>query len=612
MSGFFGMVRRDGKPIETRFLEEIAEQMSFRGPDGRSVWVCGNVGGCFTLMVTGPAKQAAEQPVSWGNRFWLWGDLRLDGRGELQEQLGGGPDAQNADLTSEELLLWAWAKWGAACLERVIGDFSFALWDGQEQTLWCARDFMGPRPFYYSHTSGLFCFSNTLNILRRMPELSRELDEIFLGDFLVEGWQFDPWRTVYRDIRRLPGGHVLKFSNDEVEVRRFRRLPIDEPLRLKRPEEYLDAYRSLLRDVVAERLPGKATSLYLSGGLDSTTVCAVASQIADVRAQKQQLKAFTVSCKPFFDDPEPELAQVAARHIGIEHELILPDAQLGLFQGAGTKGAAAPEPNDDAFFASEQRTYQTVAAHGNVVLSGDGGDQILTGQWWPYLKYLWSNREWRRIFREFGGYLWSQRRIPPPGGGFRTRFRALLNKEDPYEGFPEWLNENFEKRAALRQRWSNFRSRSGKPEHPVHPLAYESLHRPYWPTVLETEDTGWNRVRLESRAPLFDLRMLTFLLRLPPVPWCMHKYLCRQAMQGLLPREILTRPKTPLLMDPFGDRVANVEWIGGLAKRVPGEIEEFVNWKKWCETLYQSKGFLTFPSLRPASLFYWLKAVESD
>jgi asparagine synthase (glutamine-hydrolysing) len=349
----------------------------------------------------------------------------------------------------------------------VIGDFSFALWDAQEQTLWCARDFLGPRPFYYGQANGLFCFSNTLDILRRVSELSRELDELFLGDFLVEGWQFDPWRTVYRDIRRLPAGHVLKFSNGELEVRRFRKLPIDEPLRLKRPEEYLDAYRGLLRDVVTDRLPEKATSLYLSGGLDSTSVCTMAAQIADVRGQKEQLKAFTVSCKALFDDPEPELAELAARHIGIKHELIVPDAKLRLFEGAETEGPRAPEPTDEGFFANQQRTFQKIAAHASVVLSGDGGDEVLTGQAWPYLQYLWGNGQWRRIFQEFGGYLWSQRRIPPLRGGFRTRFRALLKKQDPNKGFPEWLNDDFANRAALRQRWSNFRSRSGKPEHPL-------------------------------------------------------------------------------------------------------------------------------------------------
>src|ERR1700752_2824423 len=236
MSGFFGMVREDGNPVEKRFLEGIADQLNFRGPDGTSLWARSNVGGCFTLMRTGPANQAPQQPVVWEDRFCLWGDLRLDGRRELLGQIAGKEPAIDVDATSEELLLRAWARWGGGCLDRVIGDFSFALWDANEGSLWCARAFVGARPFYYAHVGGVFCFSNTLPILRSVPEISGELDEVFVGDFLLEGWNPEPARTVYRDIRRLPARHVQRFSKGGVEVRRFRKLPIDEPLKLKRPD----------------------------------------------------------------------------------------------------------------------------------------------------------------------------------------------------------------------------------------------------------------------------------------------------------------------------------------------------------------------------------------
>jgi asparagine synthase (glutamine-hydrolysing) len=557
-------------------------------------------------------KQAEQQPVSWCNRFWLWGDLRLDGREELHEQLDDPHDLPGTDPSSEELLLRAWAKWGPGCLQRVIGDFSFALWDAQEQTLWCARDLIGPRPFYYGRANGLFCFSNTLEVLRWVPELSRDLDEIFLGDFMLNGWQLDDWRTVHRDILRLPAGHVLRYGCGNVDVRRFHKLPIEDPLRLKHPEAYLDAYRSLLKNAVGDRLPAGAASLYLSGGLDSTSVCAVAAQIAQTEAAKNQLRAFTLSWKPFCDDLEPDLAQLTAQHLGIKHEVILPEAQLHPFESAGGKHGIPPEPNDEVFFVSERRTFQRIASHANVVLSGDGGDEVLTGQSWPYLKYLCRAGQWTQIVQEFGGYLWRQKRLPPLRGGFRVGVRALLGKRDPYEGYPEWLNADFARRTALKQRWIEFHAQSEKPEHPTHPIAYEALHSGYWATVLETEDAGWNRVRLESRAPLLDLRLLSFLLRLPPVPWCMHKHLCREAMKTILPDGILNRPKTPLLMDPLHNRVANADWITDLPKQVPGQIEAFVNWSKWCETLSLPKGSLTLASLRPASLFYFLKAVESN
>jgi asparagine synthase (glutamine-hydrolysing) len=202
------MIRDDGHPVDLSFLEKTVPALSFSGPDGTSFWAIEAVGGCFTLMRTGPAPQAECQPVVLDKRFWLWGDVRLDHRQELQTQLG---ELQaNPEETSENLLLRAWRKWGPSALERASGDYSFALWDAQEQTLWCTRDFVGARPFYYPQVRGIFCFSNTLEILLQVPEISAELGESFLGDFLLQGSSMESSRTVYRDIRSLPPGHLLR------------------------------------------------------------------------------------------------------------------------------------------------------------------------------------------------------------------------------------------------------------------------------------------------------------------------------------------------------------------------------------------------------------------
>jgi asparagine synthase (glutamine-hydrolysing) len=609
LSGFFGTVRFDGMPVEDRLLENIAEAIAFRGPHGRSVWTQNNVGGAFTLIRTGPAKQESEQPVVWLDRYYLWGDIRLDGWLDLISHLGEEV-ATLSGATSETLLLRAWERWGPTCLERVIGEFSFALWDAKEKILWCARDFAGVRPFYYSRVQKAFFFSNTLQTLRLAPEISTELDEAFLGDFLLDGWNADASRTVYRDIKRLKAGHLLKLSKDNLEVRRFRKLPIEEPLRFKDPEEYRQAFRELLQICVKDRLPDGPAALYLSGGLDSGSVCAMASQIAQARGQKEQLKAFTVSWKAFFDDPEPDLAKLTAQHIGIAFET-LQEETLNPFETTEGGDGISPEPGQNFFFAREQRNLRTIARHANVVLSGDGGDDVLIGQAWPYLVHLLQNREWKDFARDFGGYFWTHKAIPPMRGGFRTKFRKLVNREDQYAEYPAWLNPEFERRANLRERWLELGITRKNTEHPLHPEAYWSLHNNFWAAVLEAEDPGWTQVNLETRAALLDLRFLRFLLRLPPVPWCVKKELCRQAMKDLLPQTILERPKTPLLKHPIEAVNGDVEWLRGLPQISPGRIESFVNWTKWCETFYQSKGSLRWTILRPASLFHWLKAVEN-
>lgn len=609
MSGFFGIVRQDGSTVEVCFLEAIAEELRFRGQDGTSVWTTDGIGGCFVRMQTGPARQAERQPVDLAGRYWLWGDMRLDGREELRRQLTESEPMLETDLSSEELFLLAWKEWGDAALAKVLGDFSLALWDANERTLWCARDFVGARPFYYGHVGSVFCFSNTLQILRRVPEISGDLDEDFLGEFLLTGWSTDPKRTVYRDIRRLPAGHVLRFAGGKAEVRRFRKLPIEEPLRLKRPEEYLESWLELLSLAVRDRLPAGAAALYLSGGLDSSSVCALAAKLAEERGQRGKLKAYTVSWELFLDDQEPALARLTAKHLGLEHK-VLQEPNLVPFEGAEKAESSAPEPGPDVFFAREQRQYQRIASHANVVLSGDGGDDVLTGQGWPYLVHLWGNREWKRIARDYGGYIISHGRIPPLRGGFRARLSRLMRNESTFEGYPPWLNEEFEARTNLKQRWLELKNIKKCQEHPLHPRAYNSLHSGYWASVLEAEDAGWNRVRLETRAPFLDLRVLQFQLRLPPVPWCVNKEIIRLAMRNSLPAAIVKRPKTPMPVDPEAQCMEQGHWNGLLLEEVPEGLKRFVKCEKWCETLRAPKGSLSLMQVRPLSLLHWLKAVE--
>ena len=113
---------------------------------------------------------------------------------------------------------------------------------------------------------------------------------------------------------------------------------------------------------------------------------------------------------------------------------------------------------------------------------------------------------------DFGGYVWDHKRLPPIPGRVRAKFQQFVGAGEPDEDYPEWLNQDFAKIIGLQQRWHDFQEFSRRCPAPTHPLAYKSLHSGLWASILETEDAGWNRVPLETRAPLLDLRILTFLL----------------------------------------------------------------------------------------------------
>jgi asparagine synthase (glutamine-hydrolysing) len=607
MSGFFGMVPTDGAGVEQRFLDQVAQRLRFRGPDGVQIWAKDGLGTCFAYLETGTRHQSRSQPVRLGERFALLGEVRLDARKELIGELREKQQPAAEETSDAELVLLAWNVLGEGALAKLLGDFSFGIWDVSRQSLLCARDFAGARPFFYAWRDGVFCFSNTLNVLRLAPGISNTLDDLYVRDFLLNGLCSDPARTVWRDVRRLPAGHRLVLSGGQIQVQRFRRLPIEEPLRLKDDGEYPENYRELLREAVGDRLPEGKVSFYLSGGLDSGSVCSAAVRIARENSNSPALKAFTISWRPLFNDPEPEFAQLTARHLGLAHEILEENA----VRPEEGEAATWPEPTAELFLDRERRFNQTISQHARVVLSGDGGDDVLSGQPWPYLKYLYARRQWREIVKSFGGYLGTRGRFPPLRGGFRNKVRRLFGAQDAAQPLPAWLNEEFARRSRPESE-EHFEEHPAIEQHPLHPDAYRGLHSGYWASVHETEDAGCTGVNLETRAPLLDLRVLRFLLRLPPVPWCVNKELSRRAMKGGLPDQVRIRPKAPLLEDPLEVCWRRVGWRPNLGKNPPKMIHEFIEWESWLATLENPKGYFTCEYLYPLSFSLWLKVIEKE
>lgn len=605
MSGIAGVVSADGERPDAKLLERIADALTFRGPDARSVWKQPGAGFCFTFLRTGSAPQSAKQPCTLDGKLWLLADGRLDGRDDLRWQLEGQGCTPPKQATDEELILHAWRVRGEGCLEFLRGDFAFALWDSESRSLWCVRDPIGARPFFYTHTCNRLFFSNTLDVVRLAPEVSDALDPRAIGDFLLQGWWPDAERTIFREVQRLPAGHVLHYSGGHAQIRRYAQLPIEEPLELRRPEEYVEAFREVLRAAVRDRLPADSVGVFLSGGLDSSSVAAISKALADENFTGCVQRAFTVDYRPLFDDEEGRYASRAASHIGIPLETLSAGA-CAPYARWGSSELRQPEPCHEPFLALQIEQYRQAAAHARVVFSGDGGDSVLDGQAWPDLVFRLRRMQPLTLLRAFGGYLLSHGRMPPLRGGFRARLRRWLGRGDAMLSYPLWLSPDFEQEFHLRDRWRELQLEPPD-EHPLHPQAYRGLSSSYWPSVLEGEDAGWTGVPVELRTPFLDWRVLQFLLRVPPVPWCMQKELLRRSMRGLLPNEIQLRPKTPLQGDPLVLHVQRGDWRPlPLPAAVPA-ISTFVNWTKLQRTLTVLAQDHLWLNLQPVSLNYWLK-----
>jgi len=607
VSGFAGVVSLDGALPDTHLLERMAQTLAFRGPDGTHITTKPGAGFCFTFLRTGPAPQCPSQPCSLDGRVWLLGDVRLDGRNDLRRKLEQHGDAFDGDPTDEELILRACRRWREDSLPDLIGDYSFALWDAEARHLWCVRDLMGARPFFYAQARSNLYFSNTLNAIRCASDVSSALDDHFIGDFLLQEWCSDPHRTAFRNISRLPAGHLLRFSSKRLEVRRFASVPIDEPLWLKREEEYVEHFRALFDQAVTDRLPIGPVAIFMSGGLDSTSIAALAIESAKRNATLLGLRAYTIDYRPLFDDKEGELASLTAKHLGIPI-MIMSGAQHIPFDRWGERDVPVPEPCNEPFRRLYVAQHREVAKHARVAMNGYGGDGILTGQAWPYLTDLMRYLRFARLGKDFGNYFLEKGRFPPLRGGFRSLLQRWTGS-DSGPGYPEWLNESYENKLCLRRRWEELQSHPQK-KHPWYPNAYHDMDCGPVSSVLESEDPIWTGAAVESRAPMFDLRFVRFLLRVPPVPLCIDKELLRRAVGNLLPEKICCRPKKPLLGDPLVAHQQKGSWTPPVTLSPPESLRSLVNWQKLMARLQERGVSSQSPELRPLSLLYWLRDIE--
>jgi asparagine synthase (glutamine-hydrolysing) len=610
MSGFAGVISLEGAPPDTKLLERMAQTLAFRGPDGTHITTKSGAGFCFTFLRTGPAPQCPSQPCSLDGNVWLLGDVRLDGRDDLRRKLEQHGDAVSDGVTDEELVLRTWRRWGEEGIAELIGDYAFALWDAEEQCLSCWRDLMGSRPFFYAQVGGHLYFSNTLNTVRCAQAISSAIDGHFIADFLLEGWCPERARTAFRDISRLPPGYALRYSNGGFSVSRCACLAIEEPLWLKREQEYVERFRALFKQAVCERLPRASSAIFLSGGLDSTAVAAMALDVLKRENVPATLQAYTIECRPLFDDDEGMLASRAAKHLGIPIDISSIGACLP-FAGGADGQISTPEPSQQPYLLHEREQYRKISGYARIIFNGYGGDGILTGQAWPYVRYLLQRNRFGTVAKNFGRYFLEHRRFPPLRGGFRAVLHRFFGHTDPMTEYPAWLNADFAADFCLPERWRELR-KPGAKLHPWYPDAYATLSGNYWASVQECDDAAWSRMPVQTRTPLLDLRIVRFLLRVPPVPLCMDKEMLRRTMRGMLPEEIRLRPKTPLQGDPMASQVEAGIWSPFPLPTPTASVRSFVDWDRFRASLGNTPHSSWWSKVRPLLLHYWLKGIESD
>jgi asparagine synthase (glutamine-hydrolysing) len=565
LSGIVGIYHRNGAPMDRALLRSLVDFLAYRGPDSRECWMDSAIGLGHAMLRTTRESQGERQPASLERQFWIVADARLDGRTELIGELQRSGRGVRPDAPDSELILHAYAAWGTPCVEHLRGDFSFAIWDAHNKLLFCARDHFGIKPFYYIQKGNLFLFSNTMNCVRMHPKVSGELNEKVIGDFLLFGLNCDNATTSFRDIQRLPPAHCLTVSTEGLRIKRYWAPPTDGRIRYAKPEEYVENFQSLLQAAVADRMRASRVGILLSGGLDSSSVAAIAKEVSAASAQTIEFRCYTHVYETLIPDREGEYARKVGEFLRLPVKIMASD-HTQLFEGWDDPEFSLPEPVENPLFAGFFDSCRNISADCRVLLSGEGIDNLLDFQMWPYAADLRRSGDWRRLLTETANYCWIR---PFPWRGIRRRLKRIVGKDADVPLFPEWLNREFMKRANLKARWKEWGEHSKLVfEHPIHPKAYASLSLPQWTHMFEQENAGVTPYPLEVWYPFLDLRIVNYLLAIPPFPWFFQKMILREAMAQRIPERVRMRPKTPLQGDPVSaqlrktgaERVSRMRW----------------------------------------------------
>jgi asparagine synthase (glutamine-hydrolysing) len=602
LSGFIAIVDTSGAPVERNLLEALTDSLRSRGPDHQQVWVDGPVGLGHALFRTTREAQYENQPASLDGKVWITGSIRVDGRAALVAELGLDTPFSLESTPDSELVLHAYHTWGEQCLDHLLGDFAFALWDGHKQHLFCARDRFGMRQLYHARVGNTCIISNSLYCMRQHPAITDKLNDQAIADFLLVGdhtWT-DKTQTAFEDIRTLQPAHQLKLSGDTTSIKRYWDLPADIPLlKYSREEDYLEHFRAVFSQAVEDRLRCDDVVISMSGGMDSSAIAATATSIRQRSGRDFSLNAFTIVYDSLHPCQERYYSSLVAEHLDLpiyyivadQHPLLAPAVQW-------TRPLEYYQPG--LWVELNRQALQ----FGRVMLTGSAGDNLLCYS--PALPTMAEANPLRTLYQIFQ-LKFRYGKMPGLGTGLKARAKRMTGetriKSPPYP-YPPWLNKDLERKFGMLERWDAL----WEPQvplgriHPRHPRLYESMMSPDW----NKDDFAMNGdlTAPEERDPFLDLRLVEFVLSLPPMPWLYKKHILRQSMRSSLPKAVIKRPKQML-----GNLASSLIDQAGFTDGLAGDILfDYVDALAFREaTLAEAKPGQDYVNLRALILGQWLR-----
>lgn len=454
--------------------------------------------------------------------------------------------------TDTETIAHLYEDEGDGCVDRLRGMFGFAIWDRSDRSLFLARDRVGKKPLHYTMVGGNLVFGSEIKSLLQYPGVKREINYKAISDFLSFGYVPDP-ATAFKDIHKLPPGHTLRFKNGLVTIRRYWDFDYSSTRDPEAPKQVEDERRCIerLRELIAESVKLRLESdvplgAFLSGGIDSSLIVAMMSR-------EMKVKTFSIGF-PENGFDELRYARIAARHFGSDHHefVVTPD----LCRLVDEIVWHHDEPFADVSSVPTYVVSKLAREHVTVALSGDGGDEVFGG----YERYLIDRK--RDSYGRIPGFIrrsmLKTSRVLPRGTYGKGFIRSI--SLDPTARYVDSVTY-FDRDSQLdlisgdaRQAIGEYDPSLGFEEIFDTPAIRSRLERllyldskTYLPgDILVKVDRMSMANSLETRAPLLDHRLIEFAQTIPAefkLRGIETKYILKQAALGLVPEEIINRPK---------------------------------------------------------------------
>lgn len=517
MNGFVVVYGGADQANQDTSLDRLASALRLRYPDSAGRAQAANVRMLFAGFSTVNDVRDFPQPHATHDGCLLVADARLVGRGELRRQLTQAN--LPADAADAEYILAAYRQWGRDCLRHLRGDFAFALWDGE--SLFVAHDHFALIPIYYARIGDAWIVSNDQRAILDYPGFDDALNDQFIADFLLFGMNYSTETTAYRHMQRLKPCHALAISADGIRTWPYYEPPPAEIDRRRDKQATLMQFRDLFHTAVRERLRWPTAATHLSGGMDSSSIAAVAAQWLG----PENVRGYNTFYKELFPDSERELAAQIGEHLGIS--ITHYDAESVLRrQPPDQPSMDFPEPVLIPENSTEMLIHRHASSHSRLLLTGFGGDPLLSyaGRGWD-LADVWL--AWPRLVqRGVSRLARGLKRIPRPSP--EMPLSAHLAQAPFAQEYP------------LAERWR-------EAQHPTHmDLRTGMLYHPLWSNIFAWSTRPFQPAPVRLSFPFFDLRLLEFVQSVPPQFWLYQKHILREAMRDQLPRSVIQRPKTPL------------------------------------------------------------------